>query len=44
MKQHIRSGRIKKLQAIYQIGQILAGEPARNEQLKSDALEQYVST
>jgi hypothetical protein len=39
-----RTGKVKKSQATYQIGQVLAAEPTGNEQLKSDALEQYANT
>ena len=35
-----RTGKIKKSQAIFKIGQVLATESG-DEQLKSDALEQY---
>ena len=35
-----RTGKIKKSQAIFKIGQILSAESG-DEQLKSDALEQY---
>ena len=38
-----RTGKIKKSQAIFKIGQVLATESG-DEQLKSDALEQYSST
>ena len=39
-----RTGKVKKSQTIFKIGQILAAEPTGDEQLKSDALEQYAST
>jgi hypothetical protein len=39
-----RIGKFKKSQAIYKISQILAAEPAGDEQLKSDSLDRYVST
>ena len=39
-----RTGKTKKSQTIIKISQILANEPTGNEQLKSDALERYVST
>ena len=39
-----RTDKIKKSQAIYRIGQVLAAEPTGNERLKSDALEQYAGT
>ena len=38
-----RTGKIKKSQAIFKIGQVLATE-SRDKQLKSDKLEQYSST
>ena len=38
-----RTGKIKKSQAIFKIGQILSAESG-DEQFKSDALEQYAST
>ena len=38
-----RTGKIRKSQAIFKIGQVLAAESG-DEQLKSDALEQYSST
>ena len=38
-----RTEKIKKSQAIYRIGEILAAEPTGNEQLKSEALEQYAA-
>jgi hypothetical protein len=39
-----RSGKTRKSDVIYRIGQILADEPTGNEQLKSDSLERYTST
>ena len=39
-----RTGETKKSQTIFKIGQILAAEPNGDDQLKSDALEQYAST
>ena len=38
-----RTGKIKKSQAIFKIGQVLATE-SRDKQLKSDKLKQYSST
>ena len=39
-----RTHKIKKPQAICQIGEILTAEPSGNDQLKLDALEQYAGT
>ena len=39
-----RTGKVKKPQAIYKIGQILATDERGDEQLKSDSLDQYAST
>jgi hypothetical protein len=39
-----RTGKIKKPQAIYKIGQILAAEPKGDDLLKSNSLDQYAST
>ena len=39
-----RTGGIKKEQAIYKIGQILAAEPKGNDELKSESLARYIST
>ena len=39
-----RTGKTKKSQTIFKIGQILAAESTEDEQLKSDALDQYTST
>jgi hypothetical protein len=39
-----RTGKAKKSQTIFKIGQILASEPSGSEQLKADSLEQFVST
>jgi hypothetical protein len=39
-----RTGKIKKSQAIFKIGQILATEPTGDEQVKTDSLERFVST
>jgi hypothetical protein len=39
-----RTGKIKKSQAIFQIGQILASEPTGNEELKAESLDRYVTT
>ena len=39
-----RAEKVKKSQAIFQIGQILAAESIGDERLKSDALEQYAGT
>ena len=39
-----RTGKIKKSQAIFIIGQILATEPTGDEQVKTDSLERFVST
>ena len=38
-----RTGGIKKTQAIYKIGQILAAEPKGNDELKSESLARYAS-
>ena len=39
-----RTGKAKKSQTIFKIGQILASEPTGSEQLKADSLEQFIST
>ena len=39
-----RAEKIRKSQAIFRIGQVLAMEPTGNEELKSSALEQYTGT
>ena len=39
-----RTGKIKKPQTIFKIGQILAADERGDEQLKSDSLDQYAST
>jgi hypothetical protein len=39
-----RTKGITKLQTIFKIGQIIAGERDGDEQLKSDSLERYAST
>ena len=38
------TGKMKKSQAIFKIGQLLAAEPDGNEQLKTDSLERYSFT
>ena len=37
-------GKIKKPQAIFKIGQVLATDQREDKQLKSDSLDQYAST
>ena len=39
-----RVGKIKKSQAIFQIGQILAAEPTGDDELKSNSLDRYAAT
>jgi hypothetical protein len=39
-----RTGKIKKPETIFKIGQVLASQSAGSERLKSDALERYAST
>ena len=39
-----RVGKIKKSQAIFQIGQILAAEPTGDDKLKSNSLDRYAAT
>jgi hypothetical protein len=39
-----RTGKIKKSQTVFKIGQILAAEPSGDDKQKSDSLEQYSST
>jgi hypothetical protein len=39
-----RTGKVKKPQAIFKIGQILAGDPGGDERLKSESLDRYAST
>jgi hypothetical protein len=39
-----RTGKVSKLQTIFKIAQIIAGEPSGDEQLKSDSLERYAIT
>jgi hypothetical protein len=39
-----RTKKVKKSQAVFRIGQIIASEPTGNEQLKSDTLERYAAT
>jgi hypothetical protein len=39
-----RTGKTKKSQTIYKIGQVLDNEPGGNEQLKSDSLDGYLAT
>ena len=39
-----RTSKIKKLHAIYQIGQILAGVSVEDERVKSDSLDRYAAT
>ena len=39
----LRTGGIKKMQAIYKISQILAAEPKGNDELKSESLAWYAS-
>jgi hypothetical protein len=39
-----RIDKIRKSEAIYRIGQVLASEPTGNDELKSNALEQYATT
>ena len=38
-----RTGKLKKSQTVFKIGQILTAEPTGDEQLKDDSLEQYAS-
>ena len=44
MVESFRTGKIKKLQAIFKIGQILATDERGDEQLKSDSFDRYAST
>src|ERR1700679_906062 len=44
MVESFRTGKTKKSQAVFKIGQILATDPRGNDELKSDSIDRYAST